>query len=480
MNRTLACALALAGFAASANAADLDSIKDPLPDTLSWHGVTFYGTIDIGAGYQSHGAPGNGDFRQGNVYNIYGSKYANNPFWGLEAQALEQSKIGVKIEEEIGGGWKAIGKFETSFNPLYGTLPNGPKSLLNNAGTPLTRQTANGDSGRAGQNVNGAAYAGVSNASYGTLTFGRQTSLQGEAFAAYDPQSQSNAFGLFGWSSALAGAGITEAATLDNSVKYVYKYGPLHAAGQYAHGGDGTGFFGDAYGTNIGGTYKGFSLDAVYQKVNAGAMATANSSTTGVPVDSPPTINANSFTTVKAQIADGESWSVQGKYTFDFADGFKDEEPRAKLTFFGGYENISMDNSTQARSAQYIGQTIAGGYAISAASSSSYLTARVLQTGWAGAKYELPSGWSFTGAYYHLEQNHYQGSATAAQTGSPNKQAGNLAGSYNDGSFVVDYRFNKHFDVYAGVNYSIIDGGLASGYLANGQTSVVTGARLKF
>jgi len=45
---------------------------------------------------------------------------------------------------------------------------------------------------------------------------------------------------------------------------------------------------------------------------------------------------------------------------------------------------------------------------------------------------------------------------------------------------VVDYRFNKHFDVYAGVNYSAIDGGLASGYLANNDTSVVTGARLKF
>ena len=67
MNRTILCALALAGFAASANAADLSvgSLKDPLPDTLSWHGVTIYGTVDVGYGYQSHGAPGNGDFRQG-------------------------------------------------------------------------------------------------------------------------------------------------------------------------------------------------------------------------------------------------------------------------------------------------------------------------------------------------------------------------------------------------------------------------------
>jgi len=45
---------------------------------------------------------------------------------------------------------------------------------------------------------------------------------------------------------------------------------------------------------------------------------------------------------------------------------------------------------------------------------------------------------------------------------------------------VIDYQFNKHLDVYAGVNYSTIDGGLASGYLANNNTSIVTGARLKF
>ena len=36
---------------------DLDKLKDPLPDTLSWQGITFYGTIDVGYGYQTHGAP---------------------------------------------------------------------------------------------------------------------------------------------------------------------------------------------------------------------------------------------------------------------------------------------------------------------------------------------------------------------------------------------------------------------------------------
>ena len=55
MRKLLICALALGGFAASAQAADLsvDSMKDPLPDTLTYKGVTIYGTIDVGYAYQT-------------------------------------------------------------------------------------------------------------------------------------------------------------------------------------------------------------------------------------------------------------------------------------------------------------------------------------------------------------------------------------------------------------------------------------------
>jgi predicted porin len=484
MSRTLAGTLALVGFAASASAADLsvDSLKDPLPDTLSWYGVTIYGTVDVGYGYQTHGAPGNGEFRQGNDYNIYSSKFANRPISALESQAMEQSKIGVEVEEAIGGGWLAIGKFDTSFNPLYGTLANGPQSLLDNAGTALAKQTANGDSGRAGQAFNGVAYAGVSNASYGTLTFGRQTSLQGDAFASYDPQGQSNAFSLLGWSSSLAGAGITEAATMDNSVKYVYKYGPLHAAGQYAQGGDDTGFFGSAYGANVGGSYQGFSLDAVYERVNAAVQLTANAAT-------PANINTGSTnfstTTLSGQITDSDSWSVQGKYTLDFGGDKDDPAAGSKLTLFAGFEDIQYFNSSQTRDQEYIGRTAAGGYLLGTPLNGKYYyyaSTRELQSEWAGAKYELPSGWTFTGAYYHVDQPAFSSSSIQSnpQVGSPNQQKAYTAGSFDDASFVAGYRFNKHFDVYAGVNYSAIDGGLASGYLANDDTSVVTGARLKF
>ncbi len=491
MNKAFACAALLAGFGVSAQAADLD-IKDPLPSSLTLQGVTLYGTIDVGYGYQTHGVPTSGEFRQDAAYNIYSSKFANGPISSLESQAIEQSFIGVKVEEAVGAGWVGIARLETSFDPLTGTINDGPKSLLLNAGVPLSQQSANGDSSRAGQASNGPAYAGVSSDTYGTLTIGRHVSLQGDVFRDYDPQELSNAFSLLRWSSSLAGAGITEASNVDKSVKYAIQYGPVHAAGIYSAGGPDTGFFGSAYGANVGGAYGGFSLDSVYQKVNAGAQACADV-VSGLGINQTPTAAQFSNTLVKAIITDSDSWSVQGKYTFDFGGGYKDDlTAGSKLTVYGGFEDIRYYNSSSARDKEYVGDTVAGGYEIGhptllnsgglKGSFNYYFGTRELQLEWTGARYELPSGWSFSAGYYHLYQPAFSSASKPGSppAGSPNQQQAYTAGSLDSGSFVVDYRLNKHFDVYAGVNYSTIDGGLASGYLANDDTSFVTGARLKF
>ena len=483
---------------------DLDKLKDPLPATLSWQGVTFYGTIDVGYGYQTHGAPLGSTYPQGVAYNIYSAKYGNRAISSLDPNALEPSKIGLIIEEAISSGWIAVGRVEMGFDPLSGQLSDGPGSLLENAGLPLSRQSANGDSARQGQVFNGPSFAGVSSKTFGTLTVGRQQSLQLDQTGSYDPQGGSYAFGLLGWSSSLSGAGISAAARQDESVKYVFTYGPFHAAGMYSQGGPDVGFFGPAYGANVGGTYGGFSIDAVYQKVNAGVQL---SSLTASPVvgvnsiDAPPANYSNSA--LNGLVTDNDSWSVQAKYTFTFEEGAKDGGLKdggpvadfwtgSRLTLFAGFEDIRFYNSSADRDREYVGQTVANGYAIGylpairgvsrASSLFFYASTRELQLEWTGARYELASGLSFTAAYYHLAQNAFSSASVLSrpQAGSPNQQPGYNAGEYHDGSFVVDYRFNKHWDIYAGVNCSTVDGGLASGFIANNNTSFVTGARLKF
>jgi len=463
MRKTLACAFALAGVAAPAYAADLDlgNTKDPLPDTLTWNGVTLYGNIDVGYAYQSHGVPVGASFPQVLEYNIWNAKNASKEISTITADALQRTNIGLTIEEGIGAGWAAVGKIATDYSPLSGELADGPASLLRNFGIPLANQTANGDSNRAGQAFNGEVFAGVSNDTYGTLTVGRQRSFQYEVFDQFDPQGLSYAFGIIGYSASFSGSGDTEAARWDNSVKYVYQYGPVHAGAMYSDGGAGTGIFGKAYGFDLGGAYRGFALDAVYQRETDVVSA-----------------SAASLTTLKAVISDNQSWSVQAKYTYEFAGGFKDEGPCAKLTFYGGYENISFANPDP-NPATFIGQATIGGYIISAVTQNPYQTDKVLQLAWTGAKVELPSGWSFIGAYYHVKQNAFLGTVSAPAAGTIQTKA-NSAGSYNDGSFVIGYRFTKHLDVYIGINYSALDGGLASGYLNDNQTTVVTGMRLSF
>lgn len=75
-------------------------------------------------------------------------------------------------------------------------------------------------------------------------------------------------------------------------------------------------------------------------------------------------------------------------------------------------------------------------------------------------------------------KNAVAGSTTKQYYG--NTAGSNCAGTEDEASFVVDYRFNKHFDVYAGVNYVQVGGGLSSGFYADSQTSVMSGLRLKF
>ena len=91
----------------------------------------------------------------------------------------------------------------------------------------------------------------------------------------YDPMAGAYAFSLIGYSgTAGGGIGTTETARWDNSVKYIFTYGPFHAAGMYTNGGQDTPMVGDGYGANVGITYVAFSVDGFYTKEN-GAVSLA-------------------------------------------------------------------------------------------------------------------------------------------------------------------------------------------------------------
>jgi hypothetical protein len=152
--------------------------------------------------------------------------------------------------------------------------------------------------------------------------------------------------------------------------------------------------------------------------------------------------------------------------------------PPAKLTFSGSYAHITVGNPDDPIA---VGTTTQGGYAFGAMTNNAYGTEKVLQTVFAAANYELANGWTFTGAYYHVSQASYVthlGPATIGEcTGTA---SANCAGSTETLSGVVDYAFDKHFDVYWGVSSSRVAGGLASGYSSDHTTLALSGMRLRF
>ena len=470
MNRSsyMTAAVGLALVCTSA----LADVKDPLPDSLSLGGVTLYGTIDVGYAYQSKGVPLSSTLPGGLEYQSFTTtrNFAGSVSSAAES-GLEQSKIGIRVSQPIAEDWTLVARVETGINPLSGHLVDGCASLEQNGGRAQGTQTANADSSRCGQFFNGPAFGGVGNKTYGTLTIGRQNSLELDALAAYDPQALSYAFSFLGYSGFNGGAGSTEGARWDNSFKYAYATGPVHLNLMYSAGAQDGGMFGKSFAGGIGGTFAGVSVDAVYENEKGVVNLRSSFDDIANPI---PTPGLSTF------LSDNTSWNLMGKYTFELNGSGATAD---KLTVYGGYSHIEKASS------QYPIGLAQGGYQIVVPINVN--NSAVYSMEWLGAKYALPSGWSFTGALYHISQNSWSVGLGLNGTNNIGCSAAGLlcSGNFNEASVVADYAFNKHYDAYAGVNYSQVTDGLANGFpgtTKNGttgsenQTTVMFGFRVRF
>jgi predicted porin len=418
---------------------------------LSLYGITFYGTIDLGVGYQTHSGAFNRDYSVGVDYMV--GKAGGRSLWLLSPDGLSTSNVGVKVAEPLGPGWTFVGNLQMGFDPYSFRIANGPLSLIDNNGVPLQDQNSNGDSSRAGQWYNGLGYAGLSSTTFGTVTVGRQNSLLLDNILAYDPTGGSNAFSLIGYSGTWGGGGVTEDARYTTSVKYRENYGPVHFAAQYQFGGyeDGNGSQ-TALQFDGGFDYGKFSFDAAYSKVNGAVAASALSA----PVPAP------AVGTLKATISDNTTWMFAGKYDF------------GQIKLYGGYENIYFAPPSDPVAAPFIG---VGGYTFSSANNAAYaINNKVLQVFWTGVKYSVRDNLDLMGAFYYEIQNDYSGKNCS------NASASACYGTEPVVSAVVDWRPYSRVEVYAGVAYSKVNGGLANGFLpkATSNADPMVGLRVSF
>ena len=261
---------------------------------------------------------------------------------------------------------------------------------------------------------------------------------------------------MIGTSNTVAGAGDTEDARYNTSVQYRVNIGAFRFAALYQFGGydQGNGSNG-AFSAQVGGDLGGFSFDAVGSKVKD-AVSLSNFGEYPLP-------SGVAQNDLKATLSDNTSGLILLRYTFD------------SLKLYGGFEYILFRNPTDAYPQ---GFTTIGGYYVlpGYVTSTAYDNNKILRVFWTGAKYAVRDNIDVAGAYYHYYQNDYNTSPCT----DGGLSASCCHGTLNALSAMIEYRPTKRLDLYAGVLWSQVTGGLASGYLYHQNFGPTAGLRFQF
>src|ERR1700689_1854484 len=118
-------------------------------DSLTWHGITLYGVVDIGVQFDTHSAPFT-PYRPSATGNIV-RQNSSQSVTGLTPSNMGQSRVGLQGIEPLSDDWSAVFQVETFFNPQSGEIADSLKSLVANNGRTLANQTVNVDGSSAGQ-----------------------------------------------------------------------------------------------------------------------------------------------------------------------------------------------------------------------------------------------------------------------------------------------------------------------------------------
>jgi predicted porin len=437
---------------------------------LTWNGITLYGAYDIGLGWVSHGLPENG-------YNYEGeslvNRNGNHSQFLIAPNNLQQTGLGIKGKVEFMDQWYGVFNASTGINPQSGQLANMAATNTTNSGLPRYAYSETGDGARAGQAFNDELYAGASSKYFGTLTFGRQRSLGTDAMLAYDPANGAYSFSYIGYNGTMAGGGDTEDSRWDQAIKYRFAIGQAHLGAMYKFA-DGSGgcysasatwtaatctpeqAHNTAYGFDLGGEFDGLSADVVFQHYNQ-AISVVNpllgpQSPTQPYQSTTNSINTNPITGVNVIgtndteygiVTDNTAILFAAKYTWD---AFK---------IYGGYEHIDQFNPSNPLG---VGASAQGGYLLSGVEDNNLDSPKVVQIWWTGVKYSYDKQTDITVAWYHQLQNDFRVPSTCSAAAG---FRASCAGTLNEFSLYSDHHFTKRFDVYAGVAYSDVAGGLS-------------------
>jgi GBP family porin len=213
-----------------------------VPQAHAQSSVTLYGVISVGVAYTNN--------------------YAGKSNIQLERGVQQTPHWGMKIVEDLGGGYKTFATLESGFSITSGASSNGGKLF-----------------GR-------KAFIGLQTPDYGSITLGRQVDAMSDALFFYEAAAQFAAYGVpIGDND-----NVFETTRISNAVRYSsHVYGGFQLVGQYGFSND-AGDFNNNSTKSLSLTYTNGALNAALayseflQPNSTSNTAGAITDTFGVPV----------------------------------------------------------------------------------------------------------------------------------------------------------------------------------------------------
>ena len=105
---------------------------------------------------------------------------------------------------------------------------------------------------------------------------------------------------------------------------------------------------------------------------------------------------------------------------------------------------------------------------------------KTLQVMWAGAKYAATEELDVIAGYYHYIQDSFFGTPARGPTPCSGAEHPQCAGTFDAISAAIDWRFAPKWDLYVGVMFTQVNGGLAFGFLQRDNVAPTAGLRFRF
>ena len=132
-----------------------------------------------------------------------------------------------------------------------------------------------------------------------------------------------------------------------------------------------------------------------------------------------------------------------------------------------------------------VGASAQGGYLLSGVEDDNLDAPKRVQVWWTGAKIAIDKKTDLTGAWYHQLQHDFRVPSTCSSTAG---FRASCAGTLNEWSLYMTHHLTKRFELFAGIAYSNVSGGLAIAiphgpgvpYLHNDNLAPTVGGRFVF